>query len=125
MIKESITIQEVADLLNSAVAADQETMQRLVELRLVCNQSLAEHETIQVKENSEEGTMNVGILGIINGMFGVSDKGGALGAVYEVVCAHGHDTEVGQTICNKCNTCGSNLKIGKLLRFQRSLHANK
>lgn len=75
-MKESVTVQDVLDLLNSAVVLDREAMTALFDgrgARKVCNEALANHPTIQVEADAE--TYRVGPLGILNGLFGVDAKG--------------------------------------------------
>jgi len=72
MIRESVTIAECIELLNSAVEADPSALTALTCLRVCCNQRLAGHPSIQVGfgEGSASGFMQVGLLGILNGLFG-------------------------------------------------------
>lgn len=74
MIKEAITPQEVVDLLNDALNKDPEAVTALVYQRIPCNRSLAEHQSIQVDEK-KVGQYEVGLLGIINGLFGTHENG--------------------------------------------------
>lgn len=86
MIRPSITLVEVVTLLNELVALDQDAMTALVENRVVCNEALANHPTVQVVGLLGDGDNNcmVGILGILNGIFGTDDEHcGALEAVFD------------------------------------------
>lgn len=75
-MKESITIQDAIDLLNDALKDDPKAIQQLVEARVECNHQLADHKTIQVANyHLEKDKFQVGLLGIINGMFGIDEKG--------------------------------------------------
>ncbi len=82
MIKETITIAEALDTLNSAVKADPVAMLNLVENRVPCNKIFADHPSIQV---SVEGDgYAVGLLGILNGLFGTNKEGwGPIAGVFE------------------------------------------
>ena len=83
-MKDSVTIQEVVDLLNGAMEDDPEAIQNLVNSRVECNAKLTEHPTIQVGSYYEEGKNHVGLLGIFNGLFGVDDEGwGPIAAVFD------------------------------------------
>lgn len=65
-------IDQAVEVLNRLHLADPTVMQTLVYQRVPCNQAVAEDPTIQVG-----GAVNapmVGILGIINGLFGVNDQ---------------------------------------------------
>lgn len=76
---------EVADqmikFLNGLVALDPRAMHQIVETRVPCNQALADHTTVQVRER--DGHFAVGILGILNGFVGTDTDGwGFVCAVY-------------------------------------------
>lgn len=74
-----VSVQDAVTLLNEAVFADRETMQELVEHRIVCTLELAYHPTIQVSAKNE-----VGLLGILNGIFGLNaTQEGYIRAVYQ------------------------------------------
>jgi len=117
-IRDSVTLNEVVDLLNSMLELDKETTQRLVETRIVCNQKLADHPTIQVSSYRVEGQHHVGLLGVLNGLFGVDeDLYGGLAVVYEVICPNGHKTKNTDTIMVNCHVCGSKLMLGSIEKF--------
>jgi len=63
MITKHEIVNGIVDLLNEALKADPETIHKLIDNRVKCNPTLANHEDIQVNMFSE-----VGILGIINGI---------------------------------------------------------
>lgn len=75
MIKETITVDDAIALLNSMVKADPKATEALVEQRIPCNEALAEHPTIQVVGGEGPNPPKVGLLGVINGMFGIDDQG--------------------------------------------------
>ena len=80
-MRERVTIDEAINLLNEAVRADRQAMHQLVETRTICNSELAKHPTIQVVAGT--GPRTVGILGILNGLFGVDEESwGPISAVY-------------------------------------------
>lgn len=80
-LKESVTIDEAIALLNEAVDLDADAMHRLVNKRVRCNAALADHPAIQVLNSAPSA---VGLLGILNGLFGVDERGwGAITAVYD------------------------------------------
>ena len=76
MLKEIVTIDEVIELLNEIVESDCAAARRLVEARVRCNKKLAEHPTIQVGNYHKKGEFQVGILGVLNGLFGIDDETG-------------------------------------------------
>lgn len=69
MLKPSVTIEETIALLNSALETDREAISSLIEHRVPCSDAMAEHPTIQVSPNQ-----TVGLLGIINGLFGTDER---------------------------------------------------
>jgi hypothetical protein len=84
-IKESVTLDEVLALLNEAVELDAVAVNALVESRVRCCKALSAHPTIQVVQvDGEEELFLVGLLGILNGCFGVDDRGyGPIAAVVD------------------------------------------
>lgn len=70
MLKKSITVHNVIDLLNELSENDMEMMSCLIDARVECNQKTIDHPTVQV---TKEDT--VGLLGILNGLFGVGSNG--------------------------------------------------
>lgn len=82
MLRTQITIDETIDFLNELIALDSIAVQSLARKAVKCNDSLAEHPTIQVA--THEGAYYLGLLGVLNGMFGVDDDGwGSIVFVYE------------------------------------------
>jgi hypothetical protein len=121
-LRESVSLDQALYLLNEIVALDPKAAEALVETRVVCNKALADHPTIQVGLGIEEDgdSFQVGILGLLNGMFGADDEGyGQIAAWYNVVCPnddHGeHDLPVGKP----CPTCETPLILGSFVKFGR------
>ena len=73
MNAKTVTIQEVIALLNEAAQLDSEAIRALVDHQVPCNYNLADHPTIQVG-CTEDGEPRLGVLGIINGLFGVDEN---------------------------------------------------
>lgn len=85
-----ITVDDAIQLLNDAVAADKDAVQKLIDYRVPCNSKLVAHPTIQINvtlhKNSAMGKSetllpfyySVGLLGLMNGLFGTDDKGNGL-----------------------------------------------
>ena len=67
-------IQKIVDILNEAYKADPKAIETLFRVYVTCNEKLAEHPTIEVKES--EGDNVVGFLALINGF--VDGKVGAM-----------------------------------------------
>ena len=74
-IRETIIIDEIVDYLNELFKIDPTAIEHLLDSRVLCNKKLAEHPTCQVARNTTDGRDRVGILGVINGMLGISEKG--------------------------------------------------
>ena len=73
MIKASITVENVIEVLNEALIADPKAMNQLIlGCKTECNKKLADHPTIQVGYN---GKFQFGTLGLLNGLFGIDEKG--------------------------------------------------
>jgi len=79
MLKESITPQDACDLLNEMLALDYECVYGLIAHRQRCNEAVAYHPTIQVQQYALDEYPKVGIVGILNGMFGIREDG--MGAI--------------------------------------------
>lgn len=76
------TAENAVKLLNEALEADPVAIGQLIDMRVVCKQKLMDHPTIQIDGN------RVGILGIINGIFGIHRGGpldgqGFIAAIYD------------------------------------------
>lgn len=113
MIKTTVTLEEVVNLFNTATKADPGAMRALIETRVPCNKELASHPSIQVCEDC-----TVGLLGLLNGIFGSDEKGwGTLAADFEVVCPNCSAVPEQATVRDKCPHCGVQLVCGKLIEF--------
>lgn len=84
-------VKEMIDFLNSLIEIDATAVTNLVNARVCCNEELAAHPTVQVRDYNLESNCeyyDVGFLGIINGYYGVYDVGdkkgyGAITAVFD------------------------------------------
>ncbi len=74
-IRRAASIEHAVDVLNRAVRADPDAVAELVCARVPCNLSLAKDPTIQVHADGDGGTYRAGLLGIVNGIFGVDSDG--------------------------------------------------
>jgi hypothetical protein len=80
----TISVEEAVRVLNSAAKADPKAMDALISARVPCNETLANHPTIQVQ--GDIGEAQVGLLGILNGLFGINHSGrGHIEAIYDGV----------------------------------------
>lgn len=66
-------------LLNEILEKDRSAIEGLVNTRVPCNKELADHPTVQVGHHfpttTEPPATTVGLLGILNGIFGTYDDG--------------------------------------------------
>jgi hypothetical protein len=72
-MKDRVSPHDVVALLNGVLATDKEAITELLACRVPCNEALAKHLSIQVLADEEQYT--VGLLGILNGLFGTFDRG--------------------------------------------------
>jgi len=93
MLKESVTPQDVCDLLNGLLKSDREFVTNLVRFHAPCNTEIAGHPTIQVRGYKEyPNVYTCGIVGILNGIFGIRKDG--FGSIcYEIDDESGNITE--------------------------------
>jgi hypothetical protein len=75
MLKSSITAQDVCDLLNEMLFLDPKCTNALLSNRVECNSAVANHPHVQVQQFIDDKVPKVGIMGIINGLFGVRSDG--------------------------------------------------
>ena len=70
-----VTTNQAVNVLNEALRADPRAINSLfIAHREVCNKALANHSTVQVRQDSENG-FSVGVMGLINGILGVDEHG--------------------------------------------------
>ncbi len=74
---------QAVNLLNEAMGLDPVAIEALIEQRVPCNQALGDHPTIQCLSEQPDECL-LGMLGILNGICGVDEKGwGPIAAVYD------------------------------------------
>lgn len=84
MLRENVSYYEVVSILNRALEADPAAIQQLVHNRVICNKKIADDESIQVGRR-RTGGYRVGILGVLNGLFGQKKDGsGVIAAKYDM-----------------------------------------
>lgn len=84
MIHEQRAIQETIAFLNELLVIDEPALRAICFQRVPCNRDLAEHPTVQVNTRQEDGSLGVGLLGVLNGLFGADAAGwGPITAVVE------------------------------------------
>ena len=81
----SVTQQQVVDFLNSLLLeVDGEAINALFNHRTSCNSRMADHPTVQAGRLDKSNHFMVGIIGVLNGLFGIHEKGyGFLAADYK------------------------------------------
>lgn len=77
------TVDVAVRILNEIHAADPTVLPALIDYRVPCNDILADHPTVQVGGLPGCRGGFVGLLGILNGLFGAGPRGGFIGAVYD------------------------------------------
>jgi hypothetical protein len=73
MVVEHVSVDDVIDYLNDLIQIDKPAVAALVANRVPCNEAMAQHPTVQVAAQNDG--FHVGLLGILNGMFGVDEAG--------------------------------------------------
>lgn len=73
MEPKTVNLDAAIEFINELIETDREAITALWQNRVPCNQALADHPTVQVGE--ENGRFVVGLLGILNGLFGVDETG--------------------------------------------------
>lgn len=83
-IDKTISIDIAIHRLNSMLAYDPDCMHDLVEHRVPCNEDMVRHESAQVYPINELGDKGLGVLGVINGLFGADEEGwGPIAAYFD------------------------------------------
>ena len=128
-MKPLVSPKDAVAVLNRALAADKDAMRRLSDFRVMCNDELADDPTIQVRKE-ESGNCSVGLIGILNGIFGIQDNNyGYLAGSYELECPVGGPIESHLTeeeadklkIDDPCPKCeGEKIILGGLTRFMET-----
>lgn len=125
MIRSRISVDRVLEVLNRAIEADPEAMHNLIEHRVYCNDKLAVDPDIQVAIQPDN-EQTVGLLGILNGLFGNQSGWGAIAAKFELKCSQDsqHELKTDQQLLEDCPVCGARVIIGNLREFVKSPSTN-
>ena len=71
-----IAVNRAIEVLNEAINSDQEAILSFFSHRVECNKKLADHKSVQVRQTGKQKfKYNIGVLGLINGLFGVNEIG--------------------------------------------------
>lgn len=73
MEPKTVDLDTAIEFINDLIELDRQAITALWLNRVPCNQALADHPTVQVGE--ENGQFVVGLLGILNGLFGGDETG--------------------------------------------------
>lgn len=65
-----LVLDVAIDMLNDILEADPKAISELFTHRVSCNNELADHRTVQVRDDN-----TVSALGVLNGLFGVDESG--------------------------------------------------
>lgn len=77
-----VTVDDAIKLLNELLELDRPAVATLIANHVPCNLALADHETVQCA--AQHGGFRVGMLGILNGLFGTLPDGrGKIESVFE------------------------------------------
>ncbi len=74
------TANKIVEFLNDLLEYDRAAVAALVAGRVICNQKMADHPTVQV--HSQKDGFHIGLLGILNGLCGIKKNG------YGLIVAH-------------------------------------
>lgn len=120
MLADPCSVEHALQVLNEMLAADCKATTNLVESRVPCNEILADHSTIQV--GTDSNGFRVGLLGVLNGIFGtMEDGGGPIAAVFDTACQNPDCNFAGDEdgdAPQNCPVCGTPL-VECLTRFIR------
>jgi len=121
MIRKSISIDRVIDVLNKAVKVDSEAISNLISYRFECNNELSNVKGLQVSLFID-GHASISALGLINGLFGEKDGWGPISALYSMKCKNSKDHTILECdrVGDKCSVCGSEIILGDLVKFVKS-----
>ena len=74
MFKKNIIPEDIVELLNEMLKLDYEGTKKFVEAKIEVNEKIANHETIQVNGYTTPREYLLGIIGFLNGLFGVNEN---------------------------------------------------
>lgn len=76
MVKQELGLQEMVDRLNDMLVVDPVAVNALFNTRIMCNKAFGGHPAVQTAAyGGKGGPCCVGIIGIINGLFGADEDG--------------------------------------------------
>lgn len=69
-----VSVNAMIHFLNTALYLDPQAINALFSYRVPCNEAIADHPTIQVLQETPESVPIVGLMGLLNGAFGVDEE---------------------------------------------------
>lgn len=106
-------LDQLIEALNAALAVDRSAVDALFSFRVACNENLAQHPNIQVRQ--DDTGYSVSMIGILNGLPEL--KHHRIAALRKVECVN-PDCDNRQPITSfTCPTCGSQVSVGPIERF--------
>ena len=125
-VRENISITDTIAVLNRLVAADPKSITGLINSRVKANEAMAADADLQAlgwMGHPDEPPYNVGLLGILNALFGKDANGnGPILVEFEVVCPGGCNLsgETGLAIGQICPICSNRILMpGSVSGFSR------
>lgn len=108
MYRDKISPQDVCDLLNELLSKDPECIKTLINSRVPCNSEIVGHSTVQVRDCLEMNKSTVGLIGILNGLFGINDEDGfgAIGLLIDEGTMRFELTDQYKSRCPACKGSG-------------------
>jgi hypothetical protein len=129
---EEVLADRMVGLLNELLELDYgATVELIFGPHVPCNEALANHESVQVRELPEEhqqGERKWGfrVMGLLNGLCGTYPDGyGRISGEFDVVCstedcAPTEEQKGKSVVGDPCPNCGKPLELGGLHRFTRT-----
>ena len=68
-----VSVYDAVNLLNQLLKMDQDAISELVEIRVKINDLVADHPTVTVLPSKQNEKCSLGLLGVLNGLFGFND----------------------------------------------------
>ena len=101
----AVTVDDAIQFLNELVRADHDALLALYNYKVPCNDTLRDHPAVQVSAETPDGPCFVGLLGLLNGLFGTDE-----------ITQYGH-------ITMEADTDEDNPRlVTKIIKFRRTDH---
>jgi hypothetical protein len=70
-MKKPVTVTEAVATLNELVALDRDVMDKLVKARFITTTEFSNHPTVQCGRRGPNSELTIGLLGVLNAIFGI------------------------------------------------------